>query len=190
MRDLGSDSTNPITLGASSHTPLLTLALDQLHMQGEHGVDDEHTRGPGEAADVATLFQRRVQAPPEVILTPLGWKGLRVKEAPFQRLLRVRVDAPPLVFVARLPQIQRVLLRFSAAWRLAHPGLATESRPAVSVRRRRNDELGVGDSVAIVVVVENDTSDQQEAELRAELDREILANVDYIVQVERAAPST
>ena len=196
MRDLGSNSanpitldarpnssssstpllaTNPITFDANSSTPLLTLALDQLSMHGSHDVD------------AAASFKKRVQALPEVILPPLGWRELRVEAPPFRRLLRVRIEAPLLLFAARSRQIQRVLLRFSAAWRRAHPGLVTfPTRPAVSVRR--TDEFGVGDSVAIVLVTEHDTSVVEEAALRAEIGEQILANVDYTVRVERATP--
>eukprot|EP00966_Prymnesium_polylepis_P273049 6307841-Prymnesium_polylepis.1 len=173
---LVADSGTWDAVDASSTTPLLTIALDQLHIPDER------------AGDVAAPLKQRVRALPVDVLSPVGWRSLLVQTAPFERLLRVRVEAPLLLFAARSRNTQRVLLRFSAAWRRAHPGLATfPTRPAVSVRR--NDELGVGDSVAIVLVVEHDTSVQQEAELCAELDKQILANVDYTVRVQRAAPA-
>ena len=172
---------------ASDSADVDSSLLDQLHVKGGRGADDEHARGPDEAADVAAPLAQRVRALPVDVLSPVGWNDLLVQAAPFQRLLRVRVDAPLLVFGARSRQIQRVLLRFSAAWRRAHPGLVTfPTRPAVSVRR--TDEFGVGDSVAIVLVTEHDTSVVEEAALRAEIGEQILANVDYTVRVERATP--
>ena len=172
---------------ASDSADVDSSLLDQLHVKGGRGADDEHARGPDEAADVAAPLAQRVRALPVDVLSPVGWNDLLVQAAPFQRLLRVRVDAPLLVFGARSRQIQRVLLRFTTAWRRAHPDLITfATRPAVSVRR--NDELA-GDSVLVVLVVQNDTSVLEEAALRAELAKQILANIDYAVRIERAAPA-
>lgn len=171
---LVADSETWDAVDASSTTPLLTIALGQLHIPDER------------AGDVAAPLKQRVRALPVEVLSPVGWRNLLVQTAPFEWLLRVRVEVSLLLFGARGRQIQRVLARFAAAWRRAHPGLLTfTTRPGVSMRL--NDELE-GDFVAIVLVVEHETSVDQENALRAELAEQILANVNYTIRVERAEP--
>lgn len=139
-------------------------------------------RVASEAADIATASVRRIAALPLEVLSPAGWQGLRVELPPFQRLLRVRIEAPRLVFEAKRRQIQRVLSKFAAAWRVAHPLLITfRTRPGVSVKKVSGD-------FGIVLVVEDHTSGEEEGALRAEFEQQNLANVPYYVLVERYIP--
>lgn len=147
---------------------MLALALQQLSVSP--------TRASDEATDVVS---GRVNALPVTLLHTAGWTGLEVHA--FRRLLSVRVEVSLRLFTRkRINKMLNVLASFSRKWRQVYHE-SPEIRPRVSVKQI----LGLGDKLNIVLVVENETPDDEVEVLRTELEKQTLANVIYDVRIER-----